>query len=129
MAPKRNRFAPVNGVAGARTLVLARSCEHACVVASAHWGTFTKQQGLQQVLETAQNAMAQYPCQVWDTSGDGDYIVIGTTIQPAETGVVVQVSCVPEGAQRAWVAVTALSENGGAAERGRNTIREWIVAA
>jgi hypothetical protein len=89
---------------------------------SAHWGTFTKEWNYRECLSAASNAVTDYSLKLYDEAGDGDYIVIG-----ARNDLVVQVTCVPQGERRTWLAVTAWSPNSATAEQARNTIREKIV--
>jgi hypothetical protein len=88
---------------------------------NAQWGTFTKPYKLNTCLTFASDAMQKQGYQIWDTAGDGDYMVIGGT-----GDVIVNVTCVPQQGNT-WIAVSAYSTDPSAAENARNTVRQTIV--
>ena len=89
----------------------------------AHWGTFNKNQGVQQCLMLAEQAMDGRGYQVWDIQNDGDYMVIG-----GNNDVIVNVTGVPQQPGHSWVAVSAYSSDSSIAELARNGVREYIVS-
>jgi hypothetical protein len=91
-------------------------------MSAAHWGTFTKPMDFHEILSIGENAMKSRGMQIWDTSNDGDYIVIG-----GKGDLIVQVTTVPQGGNPVWVAVTAFSTDSAEAEQARNGIRTTIV--
>ncbi|MBP2325709.1 hypothetical protein JOF56_006094 [Kibdelosporangium banguiense] len=90
---------------------------------AAHWGTFNKNYDHRTCLSMSSTAVSDYALQIYDNAWDGDYIVIGG----GRGDLVVQVTCVPQGGNNTWIAVTAWASDSGAAEQARNTIREQIV--
>jgi hypothetical protein len=91
-------------------------------MSAAHWGTFTKPMDFREILSIGENAMKSRGMQIWDTSSDGDYVVIG-----GRGDLIVQVTTVPQGGNPTWVIVTAFSTDSSEAEQARNDIRTTIV--
>jgi hypothetical protein len=84
-----------------------------------HWGTFTKNASLNDCLAFARDALRSKGYKLDETHG---FIRIGETDK-----VIVQVVCIPLGAQKTSVTVSAYSTDSKTAELARNTIREYIV--
>lgn len=86
-----------------------------------HWGTFTKPNGLNTCLSFADDSMRKEGYQIWETAGDGDYMLIG-----GNGNVIVNVTCVPQNGNT-WLSVSAYSTDSRTAESARNKVRESIV--
>ncbi len=91
-------------------------------MSAAHWGSFNKFMDFHQILIIGENAMKSRGMQIWDTSSNGDYVVIGN-----RGDLIVQVTTVPQAGNPTWVVVTAFSTDSSEAEQARNDIRTTIV--
>jgi hypothetical protein len=83
-------------------------------------GTFTKAASVATTLSIAEDALTRANFQVFFNAQQGGFIVIG-----GNATVIVAVSVAPL-ADGTFVAVTATSENGSAAEQARNQVRQLI---
>jgi hypothetical protein len=95
-------------------------------MSAAHWGTFTKDLAWNYGYQAASHALASNGYAEW---GRWDFPgVSGAVIGANGHGVVVQVSyAAMNGYSRVAYSVTGVSDDSGAAEAGRNSVREAIV--
>ena len=90
---------------------------------SVMYGSFHKDASFGSCLSIASGALSRRGYRVFEPADDRDYHV-----QASWDGhdVIVNVTCVPEGNNRTWIAVSAYSSDGAVAEQERNAIRDMI---